>query len=247
MAKDQRTAYSRPWIAYGWLARALKGAPVGSESKGIEGKMNIKTVHAGMIEIVRDGIVTAGKEGGGTVQAKANMKGKKLVPLVTFFCAIVALVAISTSATAVQYTYQRDTGGLLIQTDTTVTGDWNGMSRIGWLHRAVSNMGGVPVVYSCRTDVGVLPTLFYSHNGQVTTDQPTDMQEAGRRHAIWEGPRNNPATSASSTPFSLGNHGSSTGSGNTCPITVPEASSSLALFGISLAGLGFAGRKFRSL
>jgi hypothetical protein len=199
-----------------------------------------------MIEIVRDGIVTAGKEGGGIGQPKVNRKGKKLLPLLTFLYAAIGLVAISAPATAIQYTYQGETDGLLMQTDTPVSGDLDGMSRIGQVHTTVSNIGGVAAVYSYRTDVGVLLTLIYTDNGQVTAVIPTDMQEAGQRVAIWEGPHNNPPTSTSSTLFTLANNGSSTDSGNTCPMTVPEASSSLVLFGISLLGLGFAGRKFRS-
>lgn len=209
----------------------------------------MKTVHAGMIETIKDGVVSAGKEGGDTIQATKNMNGKKFLPLLTLFCAAIGLVAVSTPATAIQYTYQGETGGLLVQTDTPVSGNLDGMSRVGRVHTTVSNIGGGLDVYSYRTNVGGLPTLFYTDNGQVTTVMPTDMQEAGQRFAIWEGPYNNPATSTSGTFFTLANNGSSSGSsgsGNTCPMTVPETSSSLALFGISLMGLGFAGRKFRS-
>jgi hypothetical protein len=211
--------------------------------------MNMKKVHVGMIKPVRDGIVSAGKEGGDIVQATLNGKRKKLLPLLTFFCAAIGLAAVSTPATAVQYTYQGETDGLLIQTDTAVSGDIGGMSRIGRVHTTVSNTGEGPEVYSYRTDVGVLPTLIYTDNGQVTRVMPTDMQTAGQRLAIWEGPYNNSATDSSGTPSTLANNGSlgdSPVSGNTCPMTVPETSSCLALFGISLTALGFAGRKFRS-
>lgn len=165
------------------------------------------------------------------------MKGKMLfLPRVGLCLVAVGLAIITTSASAVQYTFQGETGGGLIMGIQTADGDVR--ADVGQLIMTTSASGWQSTLYTYCTDVGADLATTYNYTAyaftapQATGVDPqwisggiqnaadlwyafsasagldaTGVKEAGLQLAIWEALYNNRTTYTSSDFFSSSNGG----------------------------------------
>jgi hypothetical protein len=165
------------------------------------------------------------------------MKKKMLfLPRVGLFLAAVGLANITTSASAVQYTFDGETGGGLVMGIQTSDQDVNALvgqfimttSAPGWqspLYTYCTDVGAdlamtynyTPYAFTAPQATGVNPSwisggiqnaaaIWYAYGASAGADA-TGVQEAGLQLAIWEALYNNKATYTSSSFFNSSNGG----------------------------------------
>ena len=163
------------------------------------------------------------------------MKGKMLFsPWVGLFLAAIGLAIITTSASAVQYQFNGETGGGLLMGIQTSGGDVNAL--VGQFIMTTSSPGGQSPLYTYCTDVDVdlasvhnYTPMSLSSAASVGGVDPawisggiqnaaalwyanaasavTVDEQAGLQLAIWEALYNNPATYTSASFFNSSNGG----------------------------------------
>ena len=161
---------------------------------------------------------------------------KKLQIAIKTFLVAIGIVVATTSAMAVQYTYNGETGGLDIQLHTVIPGYTDASFAVGQLDMRTSDPLWISPLHTYCTDVGTLLSLAtHAYTPLSFTDSrstgvnplwvaggiqnaaklwyaynnlaSTDVQKAGLQLAIWEALYNNKSSYADSDFFNNINNG----------------------------------------
>jgi hypothetical protein len=163
------------------------------------------------------------------------MKMKTLLAALGISAVAIGVAVTTTSAIAVQYTYQGETGGLVIELNTVIPGYTDASFAVGQFDMTTSDSGWITPLYTYCTDVGTLLSSTHAYTPLSFTDPlstgvnplwvsggiqnaaklwyayndaaSTAAQKAGLQLAIWEALYNSKSSYADSDFFSSANNG----------------------------------------